>query len=150
MFRSKRVAMRRQSLRRQNIQCWCRTGTRPAVRTGSAASPSRVIDTYDGCSSAAQSPLSAMPESTYRNVPGRIRFNREEKYRGPCRNRDGRIAGPNKLAAGIAGSKRIGFSINALNVTHLSKSLSLSHTNFRSMPGREFRRPASACVVASA
>jgi len=63
----------------------------------------------------------------------------EADYRGPCRNRDGRTAKPNELAPGIAESNWIGSSINALNVTHLSKSLSLSHTNFRSIPGREFR-----------
>ena len=28
---------------------WCRSSTRPAARTGSAASPSRAIDTCDGC-----------------------------------------------------------------------------------------------------
>ena len=38
---------------------WCPSSTRPAARTGSAASPSRAIDTCDGCWSSAQWPSSA-------------------------------------------------------------------------------------------
>lgn len=43
---------------------WCRSSTRPAARTGSAALPSRAIDTYDGCWSSARPPSSAMHRST--------------------------------------------------------------------------------------
>ena len=45
---------------------WCRSSTRPAARTGSVASPSRAIDTCDGCWSSAQWPSSAMRKSTAR------------------------------------------------------------------------------------
>ena len=45
---------------------WCRSSTRPAARTGSAASPSRAIDTCGGCWSSAQWPSSATRASTER------------------------------------------------------------------------------------
>ena len=43
---------------------WCRSSTRPAARTGSAASPSRAIATCDGCWSPVQWQSSATRKST--------------------------------------------------------------------------------------
>ena len=43
---------------------WFRSNTAPAARIGSAASPSRAIDTYDGCLSSGQWPSSATGAST--------------------------------------------------------------------------------------
>ncbi|MEA2804441.1 MAG: transposase [Rhodospirillaceae bacterium] len=45
---------------------WCRSSTRPAARTSSAASPSRATDTCDGCWLSARWPLSATRKSTAR------------------------------------------------------------------------------------
>jgi hypothetical protein len=45
---------------------WYPSSNRPAARTSSAASPSRVTDTCDGCSSSARWPLSATRKSTAR------------------------------------------------------------------------------------
>jgi len=45
---------------------WCPSSIRPVARTGSAASPSRAIDTCAGCSSPAQWPSSAMRKNTAR------------------------------------------------------------------------------------
>ena len=42
---------------------WCRSNIRPVARTGSAVSPSRAIDTCDGCWLSARWPSSAMHRS---------------------------------------------------------------------------------------
>src|SRR5262245_21119844 len=50
---------------------WCRSNTRPAARTSSAALRSRAIDTCGGCSSMVPWPSSAMRRSTARrSIPG--------------------------------------------------------------------------------